>query len=186
MTELEEEKRFYERFYALHRDPLLVKIYERFGIGVFRRSCVLEGFNDFIQKHGFAGKRVVEIGTCNGLTALILARYFGEVVSIDIEPSALKHQIAAFVGVENIRFIDVRDNAEKLEVIRALPAFDAAFSDGDHARDTVPDFKMVAGCGRVLSHEHWSAQPAVVALYEQLKSSGKVETAGKFALWTAA
>lgn len=183
MTELEEEKRFYDRFYALHNDPLLVGVYQRFGIGVFRRSSVLEGFNDFVRKNAFTGKRVVEIGTCNGLTAIILARWFGEVVTIDIEPNTKKRQIAEFLRIDNVRFVDVVDNATKAAVIKDLE-FDAAFVDGDHARDTETDFALVERCGRVLMHEHWGPQPAVVELYDRLKKRGQVVTAGKWALWT--
>lgn len=185
MSELDEEKLFYERFYALHRDRDLVRVYERFGIGVFRRSSVLEGFNEFVRSQNFAGKRCVEIGTCNGLTAAVLSRYFQEVVSIDVAPNDKKHEIIKFLGIENVRFVDVADNAEKLQVIRALGAFDAAFVDGDHARDTDSDFKLVAGCGRVLFHEYWPAQPPVWKLVESLRPCGKVETRGKWALWTA-
>lgn len=183
MSELDEEKIFYERFYALHGDPMLVKVYECFGIGVFRRSSVLEGFNTFLQKNKFGGKRCVEIGTCNGLTACVLSRYFEEVVTIDVEPSAKKHEIAAYLDIHNVRFLDVRDNAAKRQAIDELEA-DAAFVDGDHARDTETDFAAVRRFGRVLFHEHWAPQPAVIALVKRLAANGRVETAGKWALWT--
>lgn len=183
MSELDEEKLFYERFVALHGDRDLLRVYERFGIGVFRRSSVLEGINDFVRAHSFAGKRCVEIGTRNGLTAIVLARYFGEVVTVDVEPSAKKHEIAAFLGVENIRFIDVRDNDEKAAVIRGLD-FDAAYVDGDHARDTATDFSLVERCGRVLFDEYWAPQQPVVELVDALRRRGTVVTARKLALWT--
>lgn len=184
------EKAFYElfpeRFAALHDDPQLCRVYDRFGIDVFRRSCVLEGLNAFLQATGFKGRRCVEIGTCNALTTLVLARYFDEVVSIDIAPNAVKHQIVAHVSMAHrIRLIDVKDNSEKAQVIRALD-FDAAFSDGDHARDTDSDFALVERCGQVLMHEHWSPQPAVVALVSRLRARGTVDTQGKWALWRRA
>lgn len=184
MTELDEEKRFYERFYALHRDPVLRRVYECFGIGVFRRSSVLEGFDAFVRAVGFNGRRCVEIGTRNGLTAILLARYFEEVVSIDIEPNRKKHEIAEYVGVENVRFIDVADNEEKARVIGAME-FDAAYCDGDHARDTLTDFALVERCGRVLFDEYWETQQPVWQLVNQLRSRGTVEVAGKLAQWTA-
>lgn len=181
--ELRQEKLFYERFMALHRDPVLVRIYEAFGIGVFRRSCVLEGFDAFIRKNGFAGKRVVEIGTCNGLTAIILARHFAEVVTIDNAPNEKKYEIAQFLGVENVRFIDVANNDQKAAVIRGLD-FDAAFVDGDHACDTETDFSLVERCGRVLFHEYWAPQQPVVELVDALRVHGHVETEQKWAIWT--
>lgn len=182
MSELDEEKLFYERFHALHGDPLLLRVYEAFGIGVFRRSCVLEGFNAFVRKHGFTGSRCVEIGSCNGLTAIVLSRYFAEVVTIDSAPNTVKHAIVAYLGIENIRFVDVADNREKAVVIRKM-AFDAAFVDGDHARDTATDFSLVERCGHVLFHEHWAPQPSVVELVAALRRRGAVAAAGKWALW---
>lgn len=189
MTELDIEKHFYarfpERFLALYRDPQLCRVVDEFGIEVFRRSAVLEGLDDFVRAQGFRGTRCVEIGTCNGLTALVLARYFDEVVTIDNAPNDIKRRIAEALGVTNIRFIDVANNAEKAEVVRGLDGFDAAFVDGDHARDTETDFALVARCGNVLFHEHWDQQPAVVELVRRLKARGgsRVVTAGKWALW---
>lgn len=181
------EKAFYalfpERFKSLHDDPQLVQVYERFGIEVFRRSAVLEGFDSFVRQVGLHGRRCVEIGTCAGLTAIVLARYFEEVVTIDIAPNEHKRAIAEHVGANNIRFVEVHDNAEKAEVLRALH-FDAAFVDGDHARDTETDFQLVARCGRVLFHEHWEPQPAVMNLVRGLRArGGHVLTSGKWAYW---
>ena len=184
MNLLDEEKLFYERFYALHRDPLLLSVFSHFGIGVFRRSSVLENFEIILGKTNFSGKRCVEIGTCNGLTALVLSRHFDEVVSIDIVPNDLKHEIAKFCGIQNVRFLDCKDNADKAAIINGM-SFDAAYVDGDHIRDTESDFGLVRRCGRVLFHEYWPAQPVVWNLVSELKASGTVITSGKFALWTA-
>lgn len=184
MSQLDEEKLFYERFWSLHRDPILVSVCKEFGIGVFRRSCVLEGLDAFLLETGFSGRRVVEIGTCNGLTSLVLSRYFDEVVSVDVVPNELKRKITDHVGVQNVSFFDVKDNTAKAALIRDLE-FDAAFSDGDHARDTETDFALVEPCGKVLFHEVWAAQPSVVKLVSRLRASGGlVIDKGKFAVWT--
>lgn len=179
---LHAEKLFYERFYALHRDPVLLEVFKRFGIEAFRRSSVLEGFAEFLSENDFVGQRCVEIGTCKGLTAIVLSRHFEEVVSCDVAPDPDKHRIAAFLNIRNVQFVDVADNAEKASLIDSLD-FDAAYVDGDHARDTKSDFDLVERCGRVLFHEHWPAQPAVVDLVKSLR--GRVVTKGKLALWTA-
>lgn len=184
MNQLNEEKLFYERFYALHRDPMLLSIFNRFGIEVFRRSSVLEGFAAFVEKYKFRGRTCVEIGTCKGLTALVLSRYFDQVISIDIAPDNQRGTIASHCGVNNVRFVTVNNNAEKKGLVNDLQ-FDAAYSDGDHARDTEFDFVMLKRCGRILFHEHWPAQQAVMELVEGLKTKGRVVTEGKFALWTA-
>lgn len=177
------EKLFYDRFYALHYDPQLLSIFKTFGISVFRRSSVLEGFGRFLLGTKFTGHRCVEIGTCNGLTAIILARHFDEVVTIDVEPNDIKRQLAAHCGVKNIQFVDVANNADKAAVINRLK-FDAAYVDGDHARDTASDFALVKRAGRVLFHEYWPAQPDVWNLVNGLRD-GRVVTEGKLALWTS-
>jgi protein-L-isoaspartate O-methyltransferase len=181
---LSEEKLFYERFYALHRDPQMLNVFKAIGIEAFRRSSVLEGFAEFLKQQGVFGRRCVEIGTCNGLTAIVLARHFEEVVTIDIAPNSMKHRIAVLCEARNIRFIDVESNTEKARLIAGLD-FDFAYVDGDHAHDTEADFALVKRSGRVLFHEYWDAQPAVVSLVNRLKAAGNVVTKGKLALWTA-
>lgn len=184
MNQLDEEKLFYERFWALHRDPVLLSVCQEFGIGVFRRSSVLEGLDEFLQETGFSGKKCVEIGTCNGLTALVLSRYFNNVVTIDVVPNDVKVRVAAHAGVGNVMFYDVRNNAEKARLIKELD-FDAAYADGDHARDTDSDFALVERCGKVLFHEHWEAQPSVINLISRLRAAGgTIRTKGKWAIWT--
>lgn len=182
MPSLIEEKIVYERIWALLRDPQLLQVFERFGVAAFRRSSVLEGFEAFIKAHDFRGGTCVEIGTLKGLTAIILARYFERVVTIDIVDDPQKREIADMLGVSNIEFVNVRDNAEKAAVIRALD-FDAAYIDGDHAADTVTDFALVKRGARALFHEYWDVQPIVVATVKA--AGGQVVTGGKFALWAA-
>lgn len=182
MDELKFEKLFYGRFEALHYDPILVSVFAKFGYEPFRRSSVLEGFAKFVSNERFWGDRCVEIGSWKGLTALVLARGFDEVVSIDITDDPQRKEIAEAMGVKNVRFVTVKNNTEKAKLIRSLK-FDAAYVDGDHIRDTVTDFALVRDCGHVLFHEYWEAQPAVWGLVNALKKSGKVITEGKLALW---
>lgn len=180
MSELDQEKELYARLQVLLGDPKLVIALERFGPEVLRRSSVLEGFESFIKEQNFRGRVCVEIGTLKGLTAMVLARYFSKVVTIDVKPDPQKFEIAKLLGARNVEFVDVRDNREKAAAINAL-AFDAAYVDGDHARDTETDFALVRRCGRVLLHEYWRSQPAVWALANRLGTRNK----GKFALWIA-
>lgn len=185
---LHEEKRFYDRFWdrvaALLSNPDLMRVYHAFGPRVFRRSSVLEGLEAFLEANGVRGRRCVEIGTCKGLTAILLARRFDEVVTIDVVPDPERAAVAAAAGVGNVRFVTVADNAAKAAAIEALD-FDCAYVDGDHARDTESDFALVRRCGRVLFHEHWPAQRPVVALVDRLRASSHVVAQGKLALWRA-
>lgn len=181
---LVEEKKFYERFWALHGDERLVRIYERYGIAAFRRSSVLEGLVAFMKEQEFVGDVCVEIGSLKGLTAFMLSRQFNHVVSIDIIDDPQRHEFASFLGVENVTFLTVANNAEKAKVINGLH-FDAAYVDADHTHDTETDFELVRRCKRVLFHEHWEAQPAVMKLVRSLETQGRVAKKGKLALWTA-
>lgn len=179
---LNAEKLFYERFQALHSNKDLVAVFKKFGIAAFRRSSVLEGFEKFLDANHVGGERCVEIGSCKGLTALLLAQRFKEVVSIDIVDDPDREAIARHCKVKNIRFVTVSGNDEKARVIDGL-TFDAAYVDGDHARDTATDFALVKRSGCVLFHEYWQAQPPVFNLVNSLKSSGLVVTKDKLALW---
>lgn len=187
-TEAKIEDRYVGQWAAGQRfvrsDPQLDRLFAHFGADVFRRSAALEDFAGFLNRHpSFRGKRCVEIGSFNGVTALVLARHFDEVVSIDTYPYTMKKLVLEFSGVKNVRFVDVQDNAEKAKIIEGLD-FDAAFSDGNHVADTEFDFDLVRRCGRVLFHEYYEQQPPVWHLVNRLKTQGNVETEGKFALWT--
>lgn len=183
MSELDEEKKFYERFWSLLGDRDLMRVFERYGYRAFRRSSVLEGFEKFIVANRFQGRRCVEIGTLKGLTAAVLARHFEEVITIDIVPDPLLPEILDFLQVRNVKTYCVRNNAEKAEIIESIPDFDGAYVDGDHHRDTESDFALVRRSRKVLFHEHWAAQPAVPRLVASL--GGNVTTADKWALWIA-
>ena len=74
-----------------------------------------------VKAQKFAGKTCVEIGTLKGLTAIVLARHFERVISIDIVDDPQKYEIAAMLNVRNVEFVNVRNNAEKAEVIEAVP-----------------------------------------------------------------
>ncbi len=182
MSLLDDEKKFYERFWALLNNNDLMRIFKKHGAAAFRRSSVLEGFDAFIKENNFTGDTCVEIGTLKGLTAIILARHFKRVVSIDIIDDPQKREFVQMLGIKNIEFVNVADNAEKARVINALQ-FDAAYVDGDHKHDTETDFALVRRGGRALFHEHWDCQPAVVNQVRQL--GGTVVKRDKWALWTA-
>ncbi len=167
----------------VHADPVLRSVFKKFGADAFRRSSGVELFDPFLRDIGFRGERCVEIGTYNGITAIILSRYFEEVVSFDIFPHTMKHTIVEYLGIKNIRFVDVADNEEKAQKIRALD-FDAAYSDGDHAKDAEFDFNLVRRCRRVLFHEYWDIQKPVYDLVNNLRESGdRVIVQDKFAYW---
>lgn len=180
MSQLDEEKKFYERFHCLVGDRQLMQVFEHYGYPAFRRSSVLEGFENFIKENAFRGDVCLEVGSLKGLTAIVLARYFKKVVTIDINDDPQKYQIAKLLGVTNIDFVNVLDNEAKAGVCAQLD-FDAAYMDGDHAKDSPLDFKILKRCGRVLAHEFWDSQPVVEQTLRA--AGGKLVTKDKWALW---
>jgi len=163
----------------VHSDPQLAKIFKRFGADAFRRSSAVDVFDPFLREVGLTGKRCVEIGTYNGITSIILARYFEEVITLDIFPRTEKHAIADYLGVRNVRFVDIKDNEEKVRIIGALD-FDAAYVDGNHMDDTMSDFDLVKHCGRVLFHEYRS-WGTVFDLIDKLRKRDAIKIRGRFA-----
>lgn len=173
----------YDEWWDRFGNADLRKIIEHFGIDTFRRSSCLDGFAQWLAEVGFTGRRCIEIGTCKGMTAIVLARLFNEVVTFDIIGDDDKCAIANFCGLKNIRFHDIANNEEKARIISKLD-FDAAYCDGNHSHDAQFDFDLVSRCGRVLFHEYWPLQPPIWELVNKLRASGKVETHGTLALWT--
>lgn len=151
-------------------NPLLKRVMAEFGKMAFARSAACMEFESFLRRINAGGDTCLEIGTYQGITALVLSQFFKQVicVSVDVDKSRIiKYDIVEALDIKNIRFIDVNDNAEKRKVIEGLE-FDFAFSDGDHVHDTVDDFNLVKRCGRVLLHEYWPLQPPVWNLVNSL------------------
>lgn len=175
------EKEVAKRFQVLCKSSDLFSIYHKFGGDVFRRSSVMYGLDDFMLEIG--GRQTgncLEIGTCNGLTAVVLSRYFNHVWSIDIEPSDYKQAIVDYLGIKNITFITKPNDAQKniwIDDFKKTHKIDFAFLDGDHAKYTKSDFEIVQPCKRILFDECWPPQPAVYDLVQSLR--GKI-TYGAF------
>lgn len=178
----EAERDVNERVSTILDDPQLLKIHQEFGGGVFHRCSVFHNLNRILLKNGIKGKTALEIGTYNGITAIILARYFDNVVTVDILDCPIKKKIADFLGIKNIEFKLVNDNKEKAGFINSQE-FDFCYMDGDHENDTLFDWELVKHCGRVLFHEYWSEQKPVFDLVNSLPEN-EVKKYPFMALWT--
>lgn len=166
-------------------NPLLKRVLKEFGKRAFARSSACMEFEPFLKRIGAGGKACVEIGTYNGITALVLSQYFDEVfcVSIDDDPHMIRDEVLAFAGAKNVICLDVKSNVEKAEAIGKLE-FDFCYMDGDHAHDTESDFLLVERCGRVLFHEYWPIQAPVWNLVNALPQHEVVRASHDcFAYW---
>lgn len=177
------EKQVGVRVQTVLNNPDLLKAFERFGAEALRRSSVFHGLEQFLREQDVAGCRCFEIGTWNGLTSVVLSRFFDEVVTVDIAHNAMKHELIAHLGITNIRCIDIIDNAEKRRIAESLE-FDFAYLDGNHADDTEADWNMTKKAGRVLFHEAWPFQPPVWELVYSLPRDQVTHGGMGLALWT--
>jgi hypothetical protein len=151
-------------------NPLLKQVLAQFGKPAFARSAACMEFEAFLRRINAGGKTCLEIGTYQGITALVLSQFFEQVICVSVDEDKsriIKYDIVEFLDIENIRFIDVENNEAKRKAIEGLE-FDFAFSDGDHVNDTLDDFDLVKRCGRVLLHEYWPLQPPVWNLVNSL------------------
>lgn len=151
--------------------PLMRAILHKFGKVAFARSSACMEFNDFLHRIKAGGRTCLEIGTYQGISAVMLAPFFERVVCVSVDDDMrriIKRDIVAYLGLQNrIQFFDCKDNEEKARVIRDQE-FDFAYCDGDHAHDTSFDFELVRHCGRVLFHEYWPIQEPVFRLVNSL------------------
>lgn len=174
------EKQLNHRIEIVMGNPKMKAVYDKFGWRAFRRSSVVHGLEKLLADNKIRGRRCYEIGTWNGLTAAVLSQFFKEVVTVDIVHNPEKHQILDFLGIKNVRCIDLQRNYAKnvdgLEI-------DCAFLDGDHAADTEDDFDLVKHCGRVIFHEVWPWQSPVWDLVNSLPKEEVTRGGFCFALW---
>lgn len=152
--------------------PYMNRILKKFGKGAFGRSSACMEFEELIReiRQGRTDGTCLEIGTFHGITAIILSQYFERVICVTIEAPDAKimfPQLRDFLGIKNIEYHAVKDNAEKARLISGLN-FDFCYQDGDHTHDTDTDFALVKRCGAVLFHEYWPLQPPVWNLVNSL------------------
>ena len=176
------EKQVGRRVQILLDDPVLLRLYQKFGGEIFRRSSIFHDLEKFLKDENIRGKCCFEVGTWNGLTAIILSRFFDRVVTVDIVNQPLKLEILKEAGVTNVECINIHKNKQKKEIVENLD-FDFTYLDGDHANDTHADFSLVKKCGRVLFHEAWPFQPPVWDLINHLPSNEVTLGGAGLALW---
>lgn len=158
------------------------------GDDVVARSCMKdEPWKLLDGKHFNA---VLEIGTCCGLSAMVLAHYAEVVITVDIERHPLLDAtLAVFnAGLQSrISAIHVRNDHDKRLLVRQLD-FDMAFVDGQHTLAGCElDFLITKKCGSVLFHDYPCSSPdhRGVGLFVDSIAEGTVERMPPFAWWTA-
>lgn len=144
----------------LASDPNAVDaLIARFGMGITEMTALrLPGAKLHDVLSTLHWKHVLEIGTCHGLTAAVLAEHAEHVTTIDIEDRPICEEVWKFFGI--LGKIDrrvVKDDAHKDAIVRGLD-FDCAYVDGCHSRaGAIFDFAITRRCKTVLFHDYPSA-----------------------------
>lgn len=158
-----------------------------YSISVISEQRQLDLFNYFIDKKD--RKVCVEIGTYEGLTAVVLAEKCVRIETFDIRDYLAKYKIWYMQNKKrNINFHLVTGDAEKSNLINQMD-FDFAFIDGSHMEGVVKDFEMVKKCGSVLFHDYNNQNPELKVKYHHVIDlvdslpKDEVEIKPPFAYW---
>jgi len=137
-------------------DPIIKKVYKKFGVNIFRRCSAPADYSEKVFKDTMGhGKFVsaLEIGTLNGITAAVMSQYVDKVYTFDIEDYDKKYEIWEYLGVrDKIKFYKINNELEKADIINKL-YFDIAYIDGDHLHCTWSDFFLTRKCKHCIIHE---------------------------------
>ncbi|MHA2013359.1 MAG: hypothetical protein ACTSWG_13395 [Candidatus Helarchaeota archaeon] len=106
------------------------------------------------------GKKIaIESGTFHGVSAALLADYFDEVHTFEIERGYVKDKtlhdkVWQYLGISNkIHFHLIKNDKEKLNILKDLN-WNFGFIDGNHTCGTRIDFELFNKCGRILFHDY--------------------------------
>jgi len=143
---------------------------KKFGDDLLRNSCVLMrgkasglDFIDVLAQRldGREVKTAVEIGTCTGLSAAVLACFAEMVVTFDVKPLPSAADLWHTTTVSNqICQVVMHADDAKIRMLDRIP-FEFAFIDGNHHRHAVAaDFVATRKSGLVLFHDYpWMVNP---------------------------
>jgi len=132
-------------------------------------------------------KHILEIGTNQGMTAALLARFADRVTTIDVKRWDLVQVVMDGFGVgDRVRRIIIPDDLAKARQVAEMD-FDMAYIDGDHHRGSVAiDFMIAKRCGHILFHDYPTATyDGAGFLLDELKPEGRIERLAPFAWWHA-
>lgn len=164
-------------------DDTTLSIVEKFGKKAIRRSIMSLRCGDAILKDVIkrvpSRRRCVEIGTFLGVTTAYLAKWFDEVVTIDLKSGqkeevqkiyydgASRNDIWKYLECDDkIKLFLIKNESDKWHIFNNLD-FDFAFLDGgDENMQT--DFNYVKRCGNVLFHDVCDRRPAILRVVKSL------------------
>lgn len=106
------------------------------------------------------GKKIaIESGTFHGVSAALLAEYFDEVHTFEIEKGYVKDKtlhdkVWQYLGIQDkIHFHLIKNDNEKKQILKNLD-WSFGWVDGNHTVGTRKDFELLNKCGRILFHDY--------------------------------
>lgn len=132
-------------------------------------------------------KRVLEIGTHQGLSTAFIAGYVERVITLDIVGNDMRDRVWQSAAVKH----KIQDHVIKSQlerdsfILKTAPRVDMVFIDGNHLMDDVKkDYELSRGCKNLLFHDYWDSEdwPDVKAFIDALKPLQNVTIYKPFAL----
>jgi len=172
---------------------LIGQLAEKVGFDPFAQSSVGDGLAAQMEANGKHYRTILEIGTLRGVSAVVLAHFAENVITIDVERHKQLPDILKWLPrdtAQRISTVLVTDNDSKARLVNAL-SFDFAFIDAGHSELQVSiDFGLCRKCGAMLFHDYPMSGsgcngPGLVLDAARDRGDGVVTTDPPFAWWRA-
>ena len=177
-------------------EKTIANLVEKEGNKVCACSSVNDGLAAQMEGNGKRYRRILEIGTFHGVSAVVLTHFADTVITIDVTPPSERQALREIyrwlsVGMKSqIATVWVPDNDAKRLLVNGLD-FDMAFIDGGHSElQTTIDFEITRRCGTLLFHDYpmsgsGCAGPGIVLDGARERGDGVVTTDPPFGWWRA-
>ena len=154
--------------------------------------AIASGYKDLLDiMEDIKADDVIEIGTYNGLSTAVLAKFCKRVFTFDLVSRngeylwnllGVRKNIFPFVGNQEMIEWEIDYVPKEWKLRDTELNINLAFLDGGHHYNEVKhDFEMVKFCGRVLIHDY----KKVADIHRFCDEIGARELKGNFALWEA-
>jgi hypothetical protein len=131
----------------------------------------------------------VEIGTCNGISTMLLARFCQTVRTFDIAMNPRRMEVWSHFKVSDRIESFVSPDIHLIRKTIQSKRFDLAYIDGGHLYGEVMfDIETVEHCGNIIFHDYdtYSADNVMRAVHELLcRRGGRFFAIPPFAYWEA-